>query len=83
MSQILLKHGIIRERRRGGPGVSVDAPEVGGVGVRLVGSVPGRRGRVEPGVGHGGRPVLSVHVGVLLEARQLRGVVLQHNTGDR
>lgn len=74
-------HVFIRERNRGGAGVAADAAEVGGPGVRAAGAVPGRRGRSEPGLGHGRWPVLSVHVGVLLEARHIRGVVLQQHTG--
>ena len=77
------KYGFIREQNRGGARVLVDASEVGGLGVRLPCSVSGCRGRVEPGVGHGGRPILPLSVGIMLEASHVRNMGMQHHVKDR
>lgn len=71
--------------RDGGVGAQLpaDTAEAGRAGVRLPCALPGCGRRDEPGVGDCRRPVLSVSVGVLLEAGEHRELAVQQHAGFR
>ena len=73
-------HVLSRERNgRGVARLAAHAPEVGGACLRVPRAVPGRGCRHESRVGDGGRPVLPVPVGGLLEAREQRQLAVHEH----